>query len=326
MRKKVLRYTFWQRDYLKNKWDHRQLFIFDIVSFSFVSNDFSFPRSSSMAIIMRIGKRKAGININRAGNSTPILMQFEPRSASPQGILERVWVGSVALARNPKVNGRLFVARSVISMYPGLGVGVGRWWHLFRCWVPCHLCTWWWCLRQWLTNEVQLFSLCELKSLCSLYWDFLPWSSWFQSRYHVATVFLSPKRRCLICTNICLAREDEASNWWASRCSVDSALCCCWVVGVTDGSLLSGWEEWSMDRRLSWPEETSVVESQVLMVSLSLNRMVVMGVALLSLLELTKCWVRSEWIRQWKCWVRSDRGNGGSIKCSWYIWYYEYCL
>jgi len=63
---------------------------------------------------------------------------------------------------------------------------------------------------------------------------------------------------------------------------------------VTDGSLLSGWEEWSVDRRLSWPEETSVVESQVLMVSLSLNRMVVMGVALLSLLELTKCWVRSE--------------------------------
>ena len=49
------------------------------------------------------------------------------------------------------------------------------------------------------------------------------------------------------------------------------------------GYSLSGWEEWRMDWRLSWPDDTSVVESQVLMVSLSLERMVAMGVVSLSL-------------------------------------------
>ena len=44
-----------------------------------------------------------------------------------------------------------------------------------------------------------------------------------------------------------------------------------------------------MDWRLSWPDETSVVESQVLKVSLSLDMMVAMGVASLSLSELTEC-------------------------------------
>ena len=44
-----------------------------------------------------------------------------------------------------------------------------------------------------------------------------------------------------------------------------------------------------MDWRLSWPDDTSVVESQVLMVSLSLERMVAIGVDLLSLSELKGC-------------------------------------
>ena len=41
-----------------------------------------------------------------------------------------------------------------------------------------------------------------------------------------------------------------------------------------------------MDWMLSWPDDTSVVESQVLMVLLSLKRMVAMGVGSLSLSEL----------------------------------------
>ena len=44
-----------------------------------------------------------------------------------------------------------------------------------------------------------------------------------------------------------------------------------------------------MEWRLSWPDETSVVELQVLMVSMSLDRMVAMGVVSLSLSELTEC-------------------------------------
>ena len=55
------------------------------------------------------------------------------------------------------------------------------------------------------------------------------------------------------------------------------------------GYSISGWEEWRMDWRLSWPDDTSVVESQVLMVSLSLERMVAMGVVSLSLSELKGC-------------------------------------
>ena len=65
-------------------------------------------------------------------------------------------------------------------------------------------------------------------------------------------------------------------------------MCCCWVGGVT-GYSISGWEEWRMDWRLSWPDDTSVVESQVLMDSLSLERMVAMGVGSLSLSELKGC-------------------------------------
>ena len=58
---------------------------------------------------------------------------------------------------------------------------------------------------------------------------------------------------------------------------------------MTGGSLLSGWEEWRTDWRLSWPEDMSVVELQVLMVLLLLLRMVSMGVASLLLSELAKC-------------------------------------
>jgi len=66
------------------------------------------------------------------------------------------------------------------------------------------------------------------------------------SRHHAATDFLFPKRRCLMCASICLAREDEESllvsfallggfsivlllGWWRDRVLSK------WLGGVEDG-------------------------------------------------------------------------------------------